>query len=424
MRTRHLARAVCALAAPLIIISAAAVQSGTASAATPAAAPLYVSPSGQPGHSGASCQSARFTSVQAAISAAPSGGSVIACAGSYHEQVVLTKPLALRGQGSVTISESGVTPAYSVTLPGLGPETIWAAVVIASSNVTVSGVTITGAVGEGVLAEGLGTELTGVTIAGDQVIGNDLGSIAGASYYLCALHAAVPGDCGEGVHFTGVANSTIEGSDISQNSGGVLLDDDTGPTRNVLVQGNLVTRNAYACGITLPGHNPGAVNAQGQPQPSVAGVYDNVVRANVVLDNGLTNDGGGVLIANAGASMAAYDNLVEDNYIAGNGLSGVVMHAHVIGAGQVQDLNGNVITRNVIARDNVEGDPLDGPAGPTDPQETGILVYSGTTPVQVTIEQNVISDNAIGIWLSKIVTAAGLPANTFSRVTTPVSASN
>jgi hypothetical protein len=122
--------------------------------------------------------------------------------------------------------------------------------------------------------------------------------------------------------------------------------------------------------------------------------------------------------------MAAYDNLVEDNYIAGNGLSGVVMHAHVIGAGQVQDLNGNVITRNVIARDNVEGDPLDGPAGPTDPQETGILVYSGTTPVQVTIEQNVISDNAIGIWLSKIVTAAGLPANTFSRVTTPVSASN
>jgi hypothetical protein len=55
---------------------------------------------------------------------------------------------------------------------------------------------------------------------------------------------------------------------------------------------------------------------------------------------------------------------------------------------------------------------------------TGILVFSGGTPVTVTITRNHIFDNAIGIWLSKPVTAFGLPTNALTNVTTPISANH
>jgi hypothetical protein len=118
------------------------------------------------------------------------------------------------------------------------------------------------------------------------------------------------------------AYSEIIGNFISDNSGGILLTDETGPTDHNLVQRNVVAGNAADCGITVPGHNPNALTAAGVPQPSVAGVYDNVIRNNIVTDNGLKGEGAGVLFANASAGTASYGNLVEGNYIAANGLSG------------------------------------------------------------------------------------------------------
>ena len=174
----------------------------------------------------------------------------------------------------------------------------------------------------------------------------------------------------------------------------------------------------------MPGHNPDAVDAAGNPQPSVAGVYDNVIAHNIVTFNGLKGDGAGVLFANASAGTASYNNLVVGNYIAGNGLSGVTMHAHTIGPGQFEDLSGNKIIGNVIGKNNIDGDPLDSPASPEDLQTTGVLVFSGGTPVSVTIARNLISRDAIGIWLSKPVTAHGLLSNVFRHVKTPISAGN
>ena len=49
-------------------------------------------------------------------------------------------------------------------------------------------------------------------------------------------------------------------------------------------------------------------------------------------------------------------------------------------------------------------------------------MFSGGTPVTVTIALNHIFNNHFGIWLSKPVIAAGLATNTFTNVTTPVSA--
>ena len=428
MKSNRNIRLAGALMVPLLAAGALAAHAGVASASPrwSGARTLYVSPQGNPHNNGKSCRSARFRTIQSAVNAAPSGGTVVVCTGTYHEQVVLAKALSLVGQRA-TIDQAGVTPTFKVTLPGLGTQTIFAAVVITASHVTLSGFTVTNAQGEGVLAAGLGGPVSGIVISHNSVVHNDLGGGVPpkSPYFQCAAEGQTPGDCGEGVHFAGnVAHSTISDNFISNNSGGVLLSDDVGPTHDNVVENNVVTGNTTDCGITVPGHNPAALSPKGVPQPAVAGVYRNVIKDNVVTDNGVEGEGAGVLFANATAGTASYDNLVEGNYIAGNGLSGVTMHAHTISKGQFEDLNGNVIVGNAIGKNNLDGDTLDSPASPEDLKTTGVLVFSGGTPVTVTIERNIIFDNSIGIWLSKPVKAFGLGTNTFFNVTKPVSANH
>jgi parallel beta-helix repeat protein len=347
------------------------------------------------------------------VNAAASGGSVVVCAGTYQERVVVAKPLTLTGQHA-TIDETGVTPSLLLNL-GAGQRRIYAAVAVLSSNVRFTGFKVQNAQGEGILAAGLGGDITKVTISQDAIMNNDLGSGSEeSSYFECATAG-----CGEGVHFTGVANSTIEKDTISGNSGGILLTDDTGPTHNNQVDNNVVSDNAAGSGITVPGHNPNALGATGQPQPSVAGVYKNTITHNVVTGNGVNGDGAGVLFAVTAGGTASYGNTVQDNYIAGNGMSGVTMHAPLVGPGQSEDLSGNQVSGNVIETNNVDGDT---PA--EDLATTGVLVFSAGTPVTVKIGNNHIADNSVGIWLSQAVTATAVNSNYFSNVTTPVSAHN
>ena len=334
MTSRRIRRIVGWMLTPLLVAGAVAAQTGAASATTTANdshTTLYVSPHASSRAPDLSCQSARFRTIQSAVNSAGSGSAVVVCQGTYHEQVVVNKPVSLQGQGA-TIDETGVKPTFQVHLPPPnGTQTIFAAVVMISSGIRFSGFTVTHAQGEGILAAGLGRVLSGISISDSTVVHNDLGfGVKNSPYFQCATHGQEVGDCGEGVHFTAVAYSAITGSLIGYNAGGVLMSDDTGPTHNNLVAGNTVTGNSTDCGITVPGHNPAALNAKGQPQPAVAGVYDNVIRGNTVTNNGVKGEGAGVLFANASAGTASYGNLVENNYIAGNGLSGVTMHAHTI----------------------------------------------------------------------------------------------
>jgi Protein of unknown function (DUF1565) len=428
MTSKRIARIAALMLAPLLVGGMMIAQAGAASAATAGDGGhhhrvLYVSPHAWKWGADRSCFSARYRTIQSALNAARPGSTVVVCKGTYHEQVVVTKPVSLQGQRA-TIDEAGVYPGLVVPLPPpLGNQRIWAGVVIFSSYVQFSGFTVRHAQGEGILAAGLGSDIYGISISRSAVVHNDLGfgfPTPKSSYFECAAAGQIPGDCGEGIHFTAVAYSTIKGNFIAFNSGGVLLSDDTGPTHNNVVANNFVTGNSTDCGITVPGHNPGALNAQGQPQPTVAGVYKNVIRDNVVTNNGLKGEGAGVLFANATAGTASYDNLVEGNYIAGNELSGVTMHAHTIAPGQFEDLSGNNVIGNVIGTNNIGGDPLDFPASPKDDAHTGILVFSGGTHITLKIAFNHIFDNTIGIWLSKVVSASRLRTNTFRNVNIPI----
>lgn len=386
---------------------------------------MYVSPSGSSGAADRSCRSAGYSSIQSAVDAAKPGATVTVCPGTYTEDVIVYSPLTLRGIDATiqgTSSTNGNCEQLGASGPGSAP--CLAGVTIKSSWVQISGFTVTGATGEGILATGsleFGS-ISHVTIQDNRVVGNDLGGIppsTGGGYPQCESVGGVPGDCGDGIHLMGVADSVIRDNHDSGNTGGILITDEFGPTHNNLVEDNIVTGNQYDCGITVPGHNPFAVDAHGNPQPTVAGVFDNVIRRNVVTDNGRKGEGAGVLFANATAGTASYDNLVEDNYIAGNDLSGVTMHAHTVGPGQFEDLNGNKIVDNVIGQNDLGGDGLDG--SQSDPSTTGVLVFSGTVPVSLTIAHNVVFDNTYGIWEGvRGNVSATLAGNRFFGVDTPV----
>ncbi len=383
---------------------------------------LYVSPTGTGGAKDRNCHSAAYSSVQSAVGAAPSGGTVVVCRGTYTEDVIISAPLKLLGNhGAVIQGSSTANGMCDQIIQGVpGSADCLAGITIESSHVAVMGLKVTGAIGEGILATGSlsGGSIDHVLIQGNRVVGNDTGGIPptlSSPYPQCVELGPVPGDCGEGIHLMGVFDSIVSHNFVSGNSGGVLLTDEFGPTHNNLIAHNIITKNLFDCGVTAPGHNPSALDSNGNPQPNVAGVYDNVISHNRITGNGTSGEGAGVLFANALAGTASYDNLVTHNYIAGNELSGVTLHAHPIASGQFEDLSGNRIEHNTIGQNNTGGDPDAG-----DTSTTGVLVY-GAVPVQVTISHNRIRDNQYGVWLGVggNVTAT-MAHNVFHNVVTDV----
>ena len=389
---------------------------------------LYVSPRGVAGAAGGNCHSAAYSSVQEAVDAAPVSGTVFVCRGSYKGNVVISRPLKLVGQrGAVIHASSTANGSCDQNGPfGPGSAPCLAGITVKSSNVAVKGLTVTGAVGEGILVTGslTGHSIAFVNISGNRVIGNDRGGLTPTSssrYPPCNTHGEIPGDCGEGIHLMGVWDSVVTHNRVQGNSGGVLLTDELGPTYSNEISYNIVRRNLYDCGVTVPGHNPHALDASGHRQPSVAGVYDNVISHNRITQNGLKGEGAGVLFANATAGTAAYDNLVERNFIAGNEMAGVTLHAHSIPAGKYEDLSGNRIVHNTIGTNNLGGDPdafsCAFSCGNHPLRQTAGVIVVGEVPLDVTIAQNRIRFNEFGIWLGRGANVtATLKHNMFHRV--------
>jgi hypothetical protein len=414
-----------------VLLVLALLAGGTAGAAVTGGA-LYVSPHGTSGAADGSCDSAAYSKVQAAVDAAPAGSTVVVCRGSYTEDVIISTPLKLVGQKGAVIHGSptanGMCDQLGATGPGSAP--CLAGITVKSDHVAVLGLTVTGAIGEGILVTGSLTahSIGHVLIRGNRVIGNDIDGISetgGSKYPQCNPHGEIPGDCGEGIHLMSVYDSVVSHNRVSGNTGGVLLSDELGPTDHNKIAHNLITRNAYDCGVTAPGHNPHALDGSGNPQPSVGGVYDNQIFRNRITDNGNSGEGAGVLFANATAGTASYDNLVTYNYIAGNEMAGVTLHAHAVDAGKYEDLSGNQIVHNTIGPNNLGGDPdafncafscRSHPLRVT----TGVLVL-GAVPVDVTISQNRIRHNKYGIWLGPGANVtAHMRHNLFRHVVTPV----
>ncbi len=370
---------------------------------------VYVSPSGQSSNSGASCGTARYSTIQAGVDAAAAGATVFVCDGTYAEGVWVNKALSLVGDEAV-INATGHDNGIKIT----------------ASWVSVSGFTVWGATAEGILAQGTplqitlggqsvttGTPVSHVRIAGNIVKNNDRGDFGTASANPeCAANGEIPGDCGEGIHLMSAAWSVVANNIVHDNSGGILTTDEFGPSHDDLIANNFVYHNTLDCGITIPSHNLGINPMTHQLLPTIGGVYNITVRGNTVLSNGVQGFGAGVLVASPAPVTAVYNVTIVGNFASGNGLAGVTVHTHAPGA----YLAGLKIVANRIGNNNVDGD---GDAG--DMQTTGILVNSPLSPTTVWIDDNRIFHDHFGIWLSANVTAPHAASdNYFSDVAVKV----
>ena len=410
---RLVARLFATLSLCSLAVGSVLVMAGPEAGADPSL--VFVSPSGAAGAADMSCSTAAFSSIQAAVTAAPGGASVIVCPGTYAETVTVSgKALHLRGFGA-TIDASGLVQGVVIEGP-------------ATAGSSLQGLQVEHALREGVLVEGTSQ----VTITGNAIVNNNVS---------CQPQVSFVADCGEGLHLEAVTNSAVSGNQLRGNAGGVLLDDGVpadslvapllggstpfaGPTSGNRISFNLAEDNPWDCGITLASHNSFAVSASGSPQPTLGGVFDNTVIGNASLDNGVSDgNGSGILMAAPLPGMGTYDNLVVGNRTSGNGLAGITIHSHAPG----QDINGNRLVGNLIGHNAVDGGggfgivttPGDSAAGLVG-STAGIVIWSATTPITgTTVVANAIFDNDDGIWMHD-TTGTEVVANHFFDVTSPV----
>jgi pectin methylesterase-like acyl-CoA thioesterase len=95
----------------------AAATTGTAPRSVRLPATVYVAPDGTFNAHDYSCGSAAYSSVQSAVSAAKYGGAVVVCAGIYREDVTVSKPLSLIGEGHAVIDATGKVNGILVKAP-------------------------------------------------------------------------------------------------------------------------------------------------------------------------------------------------------------------------------------------------------------------------------------------------------------------
>jgi Right handed beta helix region len=336
--------------------------------------PLFVSPNGSTSASGKSCQTASYDSIQAAIEAAPLGGVVVVCKGTYPGMVTIDRRVTLAGRHGATIDATG-------DVYGVG---------VSASHSTVTGLTVenaspldpdAGQIADGIVTIGL---VNGQPVPADHVK---------------IIHNVVTGNLGSGIDLNSTSHSVALGNKANGNGVGINVADDLGvAASHNLIAFNVANENFGGCGIALADH-------------SGAGVTDNVVIRNVADDNGLStatapdaSAGSGVILASPVPNAIVTGNLITRNKFSGNGHAGVVVHAHGPGA----DFSGNVISRNLIGTNNVRTDE-------NDLQTTGIYLGS-LSPQTIKVSGNLIHDNYYGIFTSGPVTVTNTH-NRFHHVT-------
>jgi parallel beta-helix repeat protein len=315
-----------------------------------------------------------FSSIGAAVAAASANDTIKVAEGTYKEDVIIDKSLSLIGanQKRTIIDASRLSNGIyidGIDNPGL-------------SNVVVSNFKVENANFEGILV----ANASSVTIKNCMILLNDRNQTTAPSCPgIPSFETGESFDCGEGLHLTGVDHSIVANNTIEENTGGILLSDDTGTTHDNTIMGNMVMNNPFDCGITLASHPAAALTGSSSP----LGVFNNTIAANSSLNNGLLvpGAGAGVGIFDSVVGAKAFGNIVIHNRIEGNGLPGVALHSHTPG----QNLNDNMIIGNRI---NGNGQDTSD-AATTGP--TGINIF-GVSPITGTvISQNVITHESLDI---------------------------
>ena len=300
-----------------------------------------------------------------AISLAGAGDTVKVEGGTYTEQVKISKQLRLIGDEEPTIDEAGTSESVGIFIDGAN-----------AAGSLVRGFTVKNAYFEGILA----METSHLTIENNVVNSNDQGFAAQALGECKSPGAPIPGDCGEGLHLWATTDSRVLNNVVTQNAGGILLTDETGPTSGNLISGNTASDNPFDCGITVASH-------------SGSGIFNNSITHNVANNNGLQGEGAGILLAGAGPGTAVYNNKVISNSAEGNSLAGLTLHRHA----PTSNLSGNLIIGNRFGTNNLGGDPDFGVF-----KTTGILIGSVSPLAGTVVRGNFVHDDHFGIWTKNV----------------------
>jgi parallel beta-helix repeat protein len=259
------------------------------------------------------------------------------------------------------------------------------------ADVLISGFKVRNANFEGILVAN-GTD---VTLVDNQVMDNNksLEISNGTCTGIAAFETNEGEDCGEGIHLMGVNHSFVIRNEVMNNSGGILISDETGPNHDNLISGNTVHDNPYDCGITLASHGPATsvIPTAGLP----FGVTNNTISDNVSSHNGyeVPGAGAGVGIFAPFPGTTNAGNVVIHNVLRNNGLPGVTMHNHAAAPSPAPPVNMN---DNVIVGNRISGNGADTDDAAT-PGPTGINLYSVAPVWGTIISKNVFDQEAVDV---------------------------
>jgi nitrous oxidase accessory protein NosD len=243
----------------------------------------------------------------------------------------------------------------------------------------ISGFTVEHANFEGILI----ANATGVTVVDNLVSHNNLALDIStpACPNIPAFETNEADDCGEGIHLMAVDHSLIVRNEVSWNSGGILISDETGPTHDNVIDKNFVHNNSYDCGITLASHGPATSVIPAAKLPY--GISHNTISSNRSWNNGtqVPGAGAGVGIFAPFPGTTNTGNVVINNDLENNGLPGVTMHNHAWSQfAPPVNMNNNVIIGNYLSGNAADTEDA-ATGGPT-----GINIYS-VAPLHGTIVQ-------------------------------------
>ena len=341
------------------------------------AATLCVNPGGTGG-----CTS----TISAAVAAASAGDTIRVAQGTYKEQITITKPLSLIGSDdkSPVIDASGLSTGIFVNGMAAAPNA-------GVANVVISGFKIRNANFEGILV----ANASNVTIVDNKVSDNNKAlDIADASCPgIPAFETNEGEDCGEGVHLMATDHVSVVRNEISYNSGGILVTDETGPSHENLISGNTVHDNPFDCGITLASHGPAVSVIPTAKLPY--GVTNTTIAHNVSAHNGYQVPGAGAGVGIFAPFPGTTDagNVVIDNDLRNNGLPGVTMHNHAAAPSPAPGVNMN---DNVIVGNRISGNGAD-TADTATSGPTGINLFSQAPVWGTIVSQNVFDQESIDI---------------------------
>jgi hypothetical protein len=342
-------------------------------------ATLCVNPTGTAG-----CKS----TISAAVAAAKDGDLIKVAPGTYAEQVIITKGVAIIGDPTTSpvIDATGFSNGIFINGMAAAPNA-------GVSNVVINNMVVQNANFEGILiANG-----TNITLYSNHVHHNNKALIPSplACPGLPAFETNEGDDCGEGIHLMAVDHSSLVRNEVDHNAGGILISDETGPTSTNFIQVNTVHDNPYDCGITLASHGPATSVIPSAQLPF--GISHNIITGNRSFNNGLKQPGAGAGIGIFAPfpGTANYGNFVTGNSVYNNGMPGIAMHNHAYAPAPAPgvNLNDNVIARNSIFDNAADtGDAFT--AG-----TTGINVYSLAPITGLIINENVFGSQDINIAL-------------------------